>query len=133
MIDFHLRKAMHTAAGPRTLDVALTLPPGELLALTGPSGAGKTTLLRLLAGLTRPDGGHLTVQGRDWYRQQPRRWLPPQRRPLHTSPSRISVWAARTLLIHPLSTTTTCRGWTTPVCVLFGPFMPSCVHATSVI
>ena len=30
----------------------------------------------------RPDGGHLTVQGRDWYRHRPARWLPPQRRPL---------------------------------------------------
>ena len=82
MIAFHLRKALHTAAGPRTLNVALTLAPGELLALTGPSGAGKTTLLRLLAGLARPDGGFLTVEGRDWYRQAPARWLPPQRRPL---------------------------------------------------
>ncbi|NML67379.1 ATP-binding cassette domain-containing protein [Hymenobacter sp. RP-2-7] len=82
MIDFHLRKALHTAAGPGHLDVALTLAPGELLALTGPSGAGKTTLLRLLAGLDRPDGGFLTAAGQDWYRAKPRRWLPPQRRPL---------------------------------------------------
>ncbi|RZK44953.1 MAG: ATP-binding cassette domain-containing protein, partial [Hymenobacter sp.] len=82
VIELHLTKALHTAAGPRLLDVALTLPPGELLALTGPSGAGKTTLLRLLAGLARPDGGYLVVEGRDWYRQHPARWLPPQRRPL---------------------------------------------------
>ena len=81
-MDFHLQKALHTAAGPGRLDVALTVAPGELLALTGPSGAGKTTLLRLLAGLARPDGGHLTVEGRDWYRHRPARWLPPQRRPL---------------------------------------------------
>jgi len=82
VLDFHLLKALHTAAGPRTLDVALTLASGELLALTGPSGAGKTTLLRLLAGLAQPDGGFIQAEGHDWYRQQPRRWLPPQRRPL---------------------------------------------------
>ncbi|AWM33454.1 ATP-binding cassette domain-containing protein [Hymenobacter nivis] len=82
MIDFHLRKALHTAAGPRTLDVALALAPGELLAVTGPSGAGKTTLLRLLAGLDRPDGGFVRAGGQVWYDQDARQWLPPQRRPL---------------------------------------------------
>jgi molybdate transport system ATP-binding protein len=82
VIDFHLTKALHTAAGPRTLDVALTLAPGELLALSGPSGAGKTTLLRMLAGLTRPDSGFLRVEGQPWYDQASRHWLPPQRRPI---------------------------------------------------
>ncbi|MGI4869580.1 MAG: ATP-binding cassette domain-containing protein [Janthinobacterium lividum] len=80
MIDFHLHKALHTAAGSRTLDVRLTLPAGELLALSGPSGAGKTTLLRLLAGLTRPDGGFVQVGDETWYNEK--QWLPPQRRPL---------------------------------------------------
>lgn len=82
MLDFHLFKALHTAAGPRTLDVRLTLAPGELLAISGPSGAGKTTLLRLLAGLDRPDGGFIQAAGQTWYSQQPRQWLPPQQRQL---------------------------------------------------
>jgi len=83
VLDFHLLKALHTAAGPRTLDVRLALPPGELLAISGPSGAGKTTLLRLLAGLDRPDGGFVRAAGHTWYDGGARRqWLPPQRRPL---------------------------------------------------
>ncbi len=82
MLDFHLRKALHTAAGPRTLDVALALPPGELLALSGPSGAGKTTLLRLLAGLDRPDAGFVRFEEQTWYDGPRRQWLPPRRRPL---------------------------------------------------
>jgi len=82
VLDFHLLKALHTAAGPRTLDVRLTLAPGELLALSGPSGAGKTTMLRLLAGLDRPDGGFIEAENKTWYRHERRQWLPPQQRQL---------------------------------------------------
>jgi putative spermidine/putrescine transport system ATP-binding protein len=43
----------------------LTLEPGELVVLLGPSGCGKTTALRILAGLERPDAGHVRVGGKD--------------------------------------------------------------------
>ncbi|MGW1617137.1 ABC transporter ATP-binding protein [Streptomyces sp. NPDC002285] len=39
----------------------LSVMDGEFVALVGPSGCGKTTLLRAVAGLTRIDGGSLTV------------------------------------------------------------------------
>ncbi|MBX6723952.1 MAG: ABC transporter ATP-binding protein [Dactylosporangium sp.] len=45
--------------------VSLTARRGELVAIRGRSGAGKTTLLNLIGGLDRPDGGRVTVAGRD--------------------------------------------------------------------
>jgi sulfate/thiosulfate transport system ATP-binding protein len=55
-------------------DVSVEIPSGSLTALLGPSGSGKSTLLRVIAGLERPDGGSVEIDGRDATR------LPPQRR-----------------------------------------------------
>jgi molybdate transport system ATP-binding protein len=44
-----------------TLDVALQAASGEVLAVLGPNGAGKSTLLGVLAGLLRPDAGHVRL------------------------------------------------------------------------
>ncbi len=38
---------------------------GEFVAVMGPSGSGKSTLLNILAGLERPSGGHVSVDGID--------------------------------------------------------------------
>jgi alpha-D-ribose 1-methylphosphonate 5-triphosphate synthase subunit PhnL len=46
-------------------DVALSVAPGECLALVGPSGAGKSTLLRSLYGNYRPQIGSIRVRHRD--------------------------------------------------------------------
>lgn len=45
-------------------DLDLVVPKGQMLALLGPNGAGKSTLTEMLTGLTRPDGGTVTVLGR---------------------------------------------------------------------
>jgi molybdate transport system ATP-binding protein len=49
-----------------TLDVDFALSPGVTI-LFGASGAGKTTLLDCLAGLTRPDAGHIAVANENWF------------------------------------------------------------------
>ncbi len=41
------------------------MEPGETVAIVGPSGSGKTTLLGLLAGLDRPSGGRVLLDGTD--------------------------------------------------------------------
>lgn len=49
--------------GDFVLDLAVTVEPGEVVAVLGPNGAGKTTALRLLAGLEALDDGTLVVDG----------------------------------------------------------------------
>ena len=44
-------------------DCTITVPEGRISALIGPNGAGKTTLLKLLAGLSKPTAGQVTVNG----------------------------------------------------------------------
>jgi NitT/TauT family transport system ATP-binding protein len=46
------------------VDVSLTVQPGEFVSLIGPSGCGKSTLLRLIADLTQPSGGVITINGK---------------------------------------------------------------------
>ena len=46
-------------------DIDLTLAAGEIGVLLGPSGCGKTTLLRIIAGLTSPDNGRITLDDQD--------------------------------------------------------------------
>ncbi|GGM09230.1 ABC transporter ATP-binding protein [Deinococcus aerophilus] len=48
---------------PAVAGLSLTVCPGELYALLGPNGAGKTTTIRIVAGLTRPDGGEALIYG----------------------------------------------------------------------
>ncbi len=45
--------------------IDLRVAAGESLVIFGPNGAGKTTLIRILAGLSRPTGGTLTIGGLD--------------------------------------------------------------------
>jgi ABC-type ATPase involved in cell division/cell division protein FtsX len=49
-------------------DISITVAPGELVEVTGPSGAGKTTFLRLVHGQLRPNRGEVWVAGRGLHR-----------------------------------------------------------------
>jgi ABC-2 type transport system ATP-binding protein len=65
-----LRKSFGKVQALRGVDLAV--PEGGICALLGPNGAGKTTAVRVLATLTRPDGGTARVAGHDVLRA-PRR------------------------------------------------------------
>ncbi len=59
----HLRKSYRKKVVIR--DVSMTVQRGEVAALLGPNGSGKTTTFYAIAGLVYPEGGVVSVDGRD--------------------------------------------------------------------
>jgi ATP-binding cassette subfamily B protein len=55
----------YDGAHPAVVDVTLTIPAGEHVALVGPTGAGKSTLAKLLVRAYDPDRGSVTFGGVD--------------------------------------------------------------------
>lgn len=65
------RASVKSPDGTRAIlqDVSLSVAPGEIIGVVGPSGAGKTTLARVLAGALAPDFGGVRIDGaryEDW-------------------------------------------------------------------
>ena len=46
-------------------NVNLTLKQGEILSILGENGSGKTTLMKLIATISRPTSGNISVCGFD--------------------------------------------------------------------
>jgi len=71
--DLHVSKRLGDA------EIALQLQTGEgVTVLVGPSGAGKTSVLHMVAGLLRPDRGHIRVGGTTLFGESID--VPPERR-----------------------------------------------------
>src|SRR5258708_216909 len=51
-------------------DVALSVPPGQVLGRLGPNGAGKTTTIKMTCGLILPSEGTIRLNGYDVGRQR---------------------------------------------------------------
>ena len=45
-------------------DFSMTIEPGEIIGLAGPSGVGKSTVAKLLCGVLRPDSGEIAIDGK---------------------------------------------------------------------
>ena len=46
-------------------DISLTIPDGKMIVITGPNGGGKSTLAKLIAGIEKPTGGKIFMDGED--------------------------------------------------------------------
>ena len=79
-----------TIAALRGID--LEVPKGEFFVLLGPSGSGKTTLLRSVAGLEKPDGGKIVLNGKTVYSSSPRVFAPPEERRIGMVFQSYAIW-----------------------------------------
>ena len=61
----HVDYAYSAESGPVLRDVSIEIPRGSTVAIVGSSGSGKSTLLALLARLSDPTSGRVSVDGRD--------------------------------------------------------------------
>ena len=80
MIALNFQKKLIAANGKMLLSVETLIKEGSLVTLFGKSGAGKTTILRILAGLTQPDFGKISVHNSIWLDTQNNINLKPQKR-----------------------------------------------------
>lgn len=62
-VDLHLQKELRAADRVFSLDITLA-SDSQRIVLYGPSGSGKSLTLKAIAGLMRPDSGHIRIQGR---------------------------------------------------------------------
>lgn len=77
--DIHLRKRLRQGSKAFILDLAFRADDQRVV-LFGPSGAGKTLTLRMVAGITRPDAGHVRLADRRLYDSEADVELTPQAR-----------------------------------------------------
>lgn len=60
-----IEKLTKTFGRFKALDnISLQLEKGQVVSLLGPNGSGKTTLIKSILGLTIPEKGHISIQGK---------------------------------------------------------------------
>ncbi|NYT62052.1 ATP-binding cassette domain-containing protein [Alcaligenaceae bacterium] len=81
MIQVQINRRVFAGKREFLLDVAIASSSSRI-ALFGPSGSGKTLTVQAIAGLLRPDSGHIAINGVTLYSSERNIWLAPQDRHL---------------------------------------------------
>lgn len=76
MLDLQITKQQ----GEFLVDISFLAPDVGVTALFGRSGAGKTSIVNMVAGLARPDKGHIIVNGRTLFDAAKGIHVPPEKR-----------------------------------------------------
>jgi iron(III) transport system ATP-binding protein len=87
-LTYHSAKQAHLAVD----DVSFAVKTGQFHTLLGPSGCGKTTTLRSVAGLERPDGGEVRIDGALVSSAAKGIWIPPNRRSIGMVFQSYAIW-----------------------------------------
>lgn len=58
----------YAESAPLLKNIGFTLDAGRVISILGPNGAGKTTLLNCIAGLFKPAGGSILIDGKNMER-----------------------------------------------------------------
>ena len=75
--------------------ISFSVPKGKLFTLLGPSGCGKSTTLRCIAGLERPEGGTISVDGLEVFSKD--NFVTPDRRGIGMVFQSYAIWPHMTV------------------------------------
>jgi iron(III) transport system ATP-binding protein len=78
-------------------EISFSVDKGEFVVLLGPSGCGKTTTLRLIAGLEKPDGGTIALNGTTVSAPSRQVFVPPERRDIGMVFQSYAIWPHMTV------------------------------------
>ena len=77
--------------------ISFSVPKGQLFTLLGPSGCGKSTTLRCIAGLERPEGGVVTIEGRPVFSFEKNLFVSPDKRGIGMVFQSYAIWPHMTV------------------------------------
>jgi ABC-type Fe3+/spermidine/putrescine transport system ATPase subunit len=89
--------AVNFGTVPAVRGVSFSIPPGQQLTLLGPSGCGKTTTLRAIAGLEKPVGGEIRIDGVPMYSSARQINIPAEKRGLSMVFQSYAIWPHMTV------------------------------------